>query len=803
MLCFTTFAIVLCSVFRVHAQKLLGSVLDGSNQPLYNATVTLLNAKDSSLVKGSLTGTSGRYSFDKITAGIYLLAASYSGYKQAYSQAIVLSQNENKEAVILIFSEKITALNDVTVIARKPLFEQKIDRMVINVANNITASGSTILDVLERSPGILVDRQNNALSINGKDGVVVMINGKINHIPITSLVQMLASMPADNVEKVELITTPPANFDAEGNAGYINIVLKRNLQYGTNGSYILTLGYSKGPITSASGNINFRNGKWNVYSNYSFNRTNTLQTAFFSHASTSGNKYFQDNSRSERDPVEWVHDLRIGADYDVKKDLVAGVLVSIYDRGWDMTANNTSSVFANGVLDTLTTVYTKEDHPLKSFDVNMNLQKNLKEGKLSFNADYLDYKESNPVSYVNRYYDGNNSFRFEEQMRSNKNTPVRVWVGTIDLEKKLGKINFNMGVKATVSKFANAVQIEKLLSSGWTADPQLTATYFLNEDISAAYATADWALSGKTKMKAGLRFEYINSNLETATQKNIVDRHYGKLFPSLYLSHTINDLNSINVSYSRRITRPTFWNLAPFVIFIDPNTLFSGNSGLQPCITDNISFSYTVHRKIITLAYSYEASPITNFSPHVNAQTHKQTLSAENQKDRTSVNLSLSLPFDVTKWWSVQLNMNGAYQTLNGLYNNDVIRLTHANLFANMTQNFKLPKEFTLSLSGFYVSAGLFGLYQSNALGSLDFGIQKKLNDKKLSLRLNCGNMLNTIKSHFFVNEPSKNLVASGDILFSHPSFRLTFIHNFGSDKVKTKRDRTTGAEEEKDRLKM
>jgi len=783
--------------------KLEGRVTGVNNQPIAGATVLLLRSSDSALIKGSVTVANGRYVFEEISPGTYIVSASTTEYSTGFSQGLVVN-NENKEIPPLNLSPKISSLKGVTVVTRKPLYEVKIDRMVINVANNITATGTTVLDVLERSPGVIVDRQNNGVSVNGKSGVVVMINGRINHMPISAVVQMLEGMPADNVEKLEIITTPPANFDAEGNAGYINIVLKKNSQFGTNGSYSFTAGYSRGLVTTATGNINHQQKRWNLYGNYSLNRVVSDQTAVFNHGSFYQGNFLEDHGTSHRDPVETIGDLRIGADYDVKKDLVIGTLVTLYDRRWDMDAFNESFGYTNGKLDTIVNVVNSEKHPLNSYDINLNVQKNYRDAKLSMNLDYMNYKEKNPVTYVNYYYDGNSNFLGDEHVRSNKNTPVKLWIGTIDYDKNLGKKgSVSGGLKTTFSSFTNVVEVDQLSQSAWVPIPELTATYFLNENITAAYTNFEWSFSDKTKMKSGLRYEYTNSNLRTETEKDIVDRHYGKFFPSAFLSHNFGADKAISFAYSRRITRPTFWNLAPFVIFMDPNTFFSGNPALQPAITDNTNVSLSLKSKAITLSYSIESSPITNFSPHVDSATNKQILAAENQRNSKTLNLNLSLPITITKWWNMQLSLSANYQKLNGLYNNEPVALETKNGFVSVLESIKLPKGYSFSLTGFYNSGGLFGISKADGFGSLDMGCQKKFRNEKSMLRLNWTNALNTMKFRFSANIPEKNLYSSAQILFLHPGLHLTFTHNFGSEKVKAKRDRSTGTEEEKNRLKL
>lgn len=798
-------SILLVGATKGYSQSgIYGSIADGGDKPLANANVLLLNAKDSSLVKGTTTSKNGEFSFSNITSGSYLVSATFVGFKQVYSTIIDLNNsNETKKIATLRFTEGEVILSDVRVTAKKPLIEQKMDRMIINVSGSITAAGNSALEVLERSPGIMVDRQNNSISMNGKSGLVIMINGRISRLPIASLVQMLAGMNAANIEKIELITTPPANFEAEGNAGYINIVLKTNTQYGTNGSYSLTAGYGEGLVSSASLNFNHRKGKINFYGDLAASQTNYTQEFSFYRKVVYQSRNIETFTNSDRDIKTPNYDGRLGLDYDLNKKTIIGALVNVFDNRFSMIARNTSNVLIDNKVDTIVIIDNEEKHYLFNYGGNLNVQHNFSaDEKLIANLDYVYYKDSNPVTYLNSYFNGNGIFQYDQQMRSNKQTPIKFWTLGVDYSQNLGKkVNMEAGVKGTISKFVNDVTVERESQNGWLKDPDLTAHYELNENISAAYSSFSIAFTDKTNMKLGLRYEYTNSNLGSATVKNIVDKHYGNLFPSFFISQKINENHSLNFAYSRRITRPTFNNMAPFVIFMDPSTFFSGNPGLQPCISDAVKTDYLFKKFVFSFSYTYEANPISDFAPKVDPATNKQTLAAENQKNQKTLTAVVSFPFAIAKWWNMQNNAIASSQVLNAFYLGSPLVIKQKNFNINSIQTFILPKNFAIELSGFYQSGGLFGIYKISPIASMDFGLQKKFEPKKGHLRFNISNVFGPPTFKAEANAPEYNLVVNGELRFSVRTFRLTYTRSFGNDKVKGKRERSTGSEEEKQRV--
>jgi len=422
-----------------NAQKtIIGKVQNTTGEPVAFANVLLLSASDSALVKGTLTDDHGAFIFGNITKGKYSISASLLGYKPNSSDPFEFDGSSQMVLPPINLTEGVE-LDEATLTSTKNLYVQKIDRMVINLASSILSAGSSALEILERSPGVLVDRQNSTISLMGKSGVIVMIDGKQTYMPASSLVQLLQSMNANNIETIELITTPPANFDAEGNAGFINIVLKERTDFGLNGSYSLSFGTGNGSTTSDNINFNFRKNKVNLFGSYSFQRDAQGQLFEFDRNFFDGNENsIAITTKSNRDPVQRNHTIRMGLDYQVSDKTAIGLLLWGNDNKWTMDAINQSRESENEVPRAFVELLNTERNQLAHLGSNFNIKHDFKEDAyISMDFGYLKYRFENPTVYRNRFFDGTKALLREELTQSDKTTPINLTVGKLDYSSKI------------------------------------------------------------------------------------------------------------------------------------------------------------------------------------------------------------------------------------------------------------------------------------------------------------------------------------------------------------------------------
>ncbi len=784
------------------SQNSINGIVRSQEGGVSYANVIVFKSMDSTLVKGSISNDRGYFEINNLPDGKFFVEASMMGYINVRSDDFDLSNKMVYHLGDLVLSEQII-LDEVVVNVEKPLYEQKVDRMVINVESSILSAGSTALEVLERSPGIVVDRQSNTISLVGKSGVTVMINGKISYLPQESIVQLLEGTSSDNIETIELITTPPANLDAEGNAGYINIVLKERTDQGLNGSYSLSAGYGNGSTTNNNINFNYRKGRLNLFGNYSFLYRTQGQVFTFSrqYENLDGDQFFV-LSVSDRDPIQRNHNVRIGLDYQISDNTVAGVLLSGYDNKWTMDAITDSEALINEEPFGFVRVFNDERNQWSNLGLNLNVKHNFKDdGFISADYDYLHYDNDNPTNYFNEYYDADGSFLYDEVLKSDKDTPIDIQVFALDYSNQLtDRLKLDFGIKGAFSRFENDVSVEVWEDDEFVEDPTLTDKSDLKERILAAYSSADYKFSEKLNGKLGLRYEHTTSDLVTEKEGTVVDRKFGELFPSAFLNYKVNDTLSFNASYSRRISRPSFNQMAPFVIFFDPNTFFAGNPAIQPSISNTFGLGTNYKSYVISAQYTREEGTISRVA-EFDEELERVVFIAENFDNVNTFSLTLGIPFRITNWWKTQNTFILVNRYVKRETEESVLETNQFSYTFNHTSSFSLADTWTGEINFNYFSERVFGPNTVSPNYGVNIGVQKKFDDKWGTLRFNINDLFDSFIFAIEANIQDQNVITNNNLDFSNRTFLLTYTRRFGNKKLESSRNRKTGAEEERRRV--
>ena len=783
-----------------------GKTIDHQEQSISFVNVLLLDHADSSLLKGTVTNMNGTFQLEISETIIsnkeqVLLHISMIGYEAVY-QNIIISSGKKITIPTITLIESASILNSIEIIAKEPLYVQKIDRMVVNIQNSITSAGGNALEILSKSPNIQVDRVNNIISVMGKQGVVVLINGKRNRMDLQALMQLLESIPADNIEKIEIITTPPANFDAEGNAGIINIILVKNVEDGFNGNFGGNFGYGLRPKMGVYTNFNIRKGQLNVYGDFSYNHELIQARSYIGNTIKYENEITETVGFSDRPAAQTFHNARFGLDYQLSDKTILGLLSSGFSTLWQLDAYTDITTSSNAKPDFHERLRSIEKnhwlHGMTNFSILHQLNESV---KIDVNYDYLYYFANHPTDYFQDNFNQNHELVDSENFRSRKSTPIPIHVFKVDYSKKVNdKFSYEMGIKGSRSNFTNDISVAFQEENDWVLDADYTNVFKLDERIGATYLSSSYQLNEKTAVKAGLRYEYFMAHLSTSQNDNLVNRKKGNLFPSLFLSHAINPQNTLQLAYSRRVNRPNFDQLAPALFFFGPNTILTGNPSIQQTLTDNIKLDYRHKAYSFSLQYNYEDAPIAFRQPLVRAEKNELVMQSTNMKSSQMLVGSVSLPFEWTKWWNSRINANGYWVSQNPLVNHEVIQRNNLTYSFLTIQTFDLPKKYHVEIVGQYTSKFQLGIADIPVRWTLNLGIQKSFKDFKIAFNWN--DIFNT--GSFWdmrINQPQLNHVSYFRYELEGSIMRLSCSYHFGKKNLKSARHRQTGSEEERRRL--
>ncbi|GAA5520849.1 TonB-dependent receptor family protein [Aliifodinibius salicampi] len=780
-----------------------GTVVAADGLPLPSVNVMILNETDSALVKGAVTDDIGIYRMAGIQPGNYILSISMVGFR-THEEAISIYEpgDENFSIDKITLDESIEQLGEVVTTARRPLYEQEIDRLVVNVQRSVTSSGSTALEVLEKSPGVQVNRQSNDISLTGKSGVIVMINDKNVRLPLESVITMLNGMSAANIEKIELITTPPAKYEAEGNAGIINIQMKEYSDLGYTGSFGTNIGYSSAETLGGNFAFSRRKNKLAFLLNYSINYNNSEESMFSERFFTEDG--FTQTIRSEnfRDPITTVQNISMGFEYALTEKTDTELLLTGFQRKWDTSDVSESLDHSSPNSLLIMEQSINEKNLWRNGIINFGIDHVFSEDRtLNFDLDYLYYKNSNPSSYRLDVVTGDVSPNNADAINVEKETPINIWVSKLDYQHEVSsKITFETGLKSTYSDFVNDVHVSDRVNGNFIVNNSFTNEADLEEFIGAIYLSSSISPSDKFQINAGIRYEHISRNLNSVTEGSIVDRKTGRLFPSLFIQKSIKNDHKVNLSYSRRTTRPTFWDLAPFVFFIDPKTFLSGNSNLKSAISDGFSLGYSRKSFLATLAYTHSSDEIARWQPSFDTETNNQIYSTQNLEFLDTYSLTSSFPLEPLAWWSLRISATGRYQFYRSAHLEDNFSGEAAGFNSNVVNTLDLPKDFSFEVSGFYQSKSVWGIARSRPQGSLNLGLQKKIGNGQGTLRLTATDILNTNILQANNNIESANINSFWRYNFDARSVTVSFTWNFGSNEFE-KIEVSSGSEEEQNRV--
>jgi hypothetical protein len=800
LICFILLTVFVTSGFAQGA--IHGKINNSQEKGISYANVLLRNELDSTMIKGTISDESGNYIFMNISKGEYFVEVTMLGYAKSYSPVFRFLGTEKSDVPAILLQEEDQNLDEVTVTATRPLFELEQGKMVVNVANSISAAGLSVIDVLERAPGVMVNRQSNSLSVLGKNGVVILMNGQRFRMPLEAAFQMLSGLNSSDVEKIEIITVPPANYDADGDAGFINIVMKKdNDMIGTNGSLTIGQGYGSGYNGNMSFNLNHQGPKFSWF--VLLSSTYVARVAELEQF-RGNNNGFEDigidtytDIYSTRKSINY----QAGFDYKLGRNTILSGLVSGYNNRLEMTSFNTTKSNFSISPDTLFRMTTVQVNKWSHIMGNINLQHTFQNGQvISTNVDYLTYNNANPSGYAIMNYNESKDLIGSQEFRITKDTPIELWVTDFNHSMKIGEsVAVESGVRGTFSKFTNTVVFEEKLESDWQIDPKFTNDGFLNEDILAAFSSAKIKFDEKTSLNAGVRYENTKTNLTTVSGEKIVDRHYGDFFPTAFLSRKINPDNLVQVSYGRRITRPTFNEMAPFAFFSDPFTFYAGNENILPAYTNTIKTDYSYKSWIFSVQHSIDKNLIQRFQPTLDEETNTLFLKTENIDESQTISMIVAFPLKVTSWWESQNHITANYQKVKSELNGEVFEVDQKSLQAVLTNTFTLPNDYTIELMGNYMSPAIGGYYLGRSRGFLNLGVQKNF-QKAGVLRLSCNDILETsqIGGRTFDGADLDFYIR---FKFEKRVFMATYTYKFGNSKIKGTRDRKVGSQEEQRRV--
>lgn len=782
----------------VSAQVINGSAVDEKGVGVPYVNILMLNPGDSSLVRGAVSDAQGNYVLENFLPGSYLITAMMVGYKVTNPAQVQPKGSEHITLPAFVLAEDVTQLQEVSVVAARPFIVQEIDGTVVNVANSVVSSGRTALEALEKAPGVIVDNQNNNLSLRGKEGVIVYLNGKPTYMAISDVVSMLRNTPSDQVDQIELITNPSAKYDAAGNAGIINIKLKKDESMGTNGSLTLSLGSGEHDREQASVTLNQRTKKLALFGSYGFiHRGNYWDFDLY-------RDWTENNERNVVKNISHIvvdhagHNARAGADLFLGKNTTVGVA---WSGQWtyedekapaDVAFRHSEDEPVHLATHSLKRLSTDNNNQY----VNFNIQHTLGShgGTINVDVDFAKYLREFTNGLLTSTLVPEENGEPLQALQTEMPSEITIKALKLDYDRQMNEHwKLTAGVKGSEVKSDNNM----MLWSGDADDPLYDSTlsnhFLYEEQILAGFLNFSGRLGPKTEIQFGLRAEHTRSDAYSVGQANQVKRDYLNFFPSGFLSQNIAPNHNVTVSYSYRIDRPNYQLLNPARSYLDPYAFSRGNPFLQPQYTHSFELKHGFKESIYTsIGVSHTRDLFFYLVQPVSETQAERT--PDNVGTNQSYNITVSFPLTLFPNWTLQTSFTGIYANYKFEYLDNSLSARQVSGRLNGSSAFIFGKGWTLEASYKLSTPAVNVIWRSPWLGSLDLGVQKVLSNK-WKARLSVSDIFHTDQIIGYIE--AAGFYQDVRIEMDTRVVMFTLTHSFGNDKLRGTRNRRSGSEEE------
>ncbi len=795
MKCSILLLLILTSLTTLgQTSRISGTIRSDQGIPVEFANVFLLR-EDSTLYKGTYADENGKFAFEKIAYGSYYLGASMVGYQMKTSELLTIPSVPQNIDLELIEG---TVLEEVVVASVKPLFEKQADRTIINVENSIVNAGSDAWEILQKAPGVEVDN-NDQISILGKQGTIVMIDGRRTFLTGEQLASLLKGTPSNSIDKIEVITNPSAKYDASGNAGIINIVSKKKIITGFNSSISLNTGTGWNFFYNPATNFNYRTDKFNVYGNYSFADRDVSRELGLTRRIINESQHVVFDQRNDIVTSSKEHLTSLGFDYYINDNNTIGIIVKGFSNVDDEGGLSDSNIIDERGEDQQLLVGNSSDGELKNYSVNFNFVSRLNAdgSSISFDVNRLGYRiaddEYYDVDFI-RLSDG--SPITDQDLRNLEDSDIEIFTAQADYVLPLSKHNLELGLKYSDVKTSNTLQFDSLFQNNWVTDNSRTNSFDYDEAVYAAYANYSTNIN-KVFIQGGIRMEHTESVGTSITLNQTTERSYTDFFPSVSMTYPLSETQKVTFSYSRRIDRPRYQWLNPFITFIDPLTFYQGNPFLNPQYTNNLEMSYSKGSLTLSAGFT-ETRDAMSFVTVQDDPTLTGMATNANLNKLFNYNLSMNFQKQLTDWWSAFAFFSSFYNYYDAQFDGADVGLDQVSYRINVNNSFSLPGSFKGELSAFYQSPVVFGISLTDPYYVMNMGLQRKLLKGNLNARLVFNDVFNTTLRLGNTTHNNQNLDFSFRRLNSRVVLSISFA--LGKKGIST-RKRKSGAQTENSRV--